>query len=271
MNRDPIVEEIHRTRQKILDECNGDLDQLLDRLKAAEVRDRGLVVTTKSLPAKTYLMQSTESVVRGLVGAIPCVGTALNEAIFDLRARLKQERLRKFVDELAGILRTLEVDKVDAAYIRSEDFVDFLENVLIRAARTRADEKRKKLAGVLAGRFQCAERTLFDDRYLDLLLSLSDLQVRILAEHLRAAKEREKSKKDATDANSKYRQPSCYDLSDSEYLLLVQDLISKALLYDEGMNRLDARPFQILEITEFGREFVRFLEESTPHVPPSVH
>lgn len=48
MNRDPIVEEIHRTRQQILDECNGDLDQLLDRFKAAEVQDRRLVVTTTS-------------------------------------------------------------------------------------------------------------------------------------------------------------------------------------------------------------------------------
>lgn len=30
----------------MLKECNGDLDQLLDRLKAAEVQDRRLVVTT---------------------------------------------------------------------------------------------------------------------------------------------------------------------------------------------------------------------------------
>ena len=271
MNRDPFVEEIHRTRQKILDECNGDLDQLLDRLKAAEVQDRGLVVATTSLPAKTYIMQSTESVIRGLVGAIPSVGTALNEVIFDLRARLKQERLKKFVEELARSLQTLEADRVDTAYIQSEDFVDFLEDVLIRAARTTAEEKRRKLAAVLAGRFQHAEGTPFDDRFLDLLLSLSDLQVRILAEHLRAAKERENSKKDADDANGKHRQPSCYDLSDSKYLFLVQDLISKALLYDEGMNRLDARPFQILEITEFGRAFLRFLEASTPHSVPSVH
>lgn len=271
MNRDPIVEEIHRTRQKILDECNGDLDRLLDRLKAAEVQNRGLVVTTTSLPAKTYIMQSTESLIRGLVGGIPGVGTVLNEVIFDLRARLKQERLKKFVQELAGILRTLEADKVDTAYIRSEDFVDFLEDVLIRASRTRADEKRKKLAAVLAGRCQRAERTPFDDRFLDLLLSLSDLQVRILSEHLRAAQEREKSKKDASDGNSKHRQPGCYDLSDSEYRFLVQDLISKALLYDEGMNRLDVRPFQILEITEFGRAFLRFLEASPPRSVPSVH
>ncbi len=52
MNRDPIVEEIHRTRQKLLKECNGDLDQLLDRLKAAEVQDRSLVVTTTSFDPK---------------------------------------------------------------------------------------------------------------------------------------------------------------------------------------------------------------------------
>ena len=104
-------------------------------MKAAEVQDRGLVVTTTSLPAKTYVMQSTESVIRGLVGAIPCVGTALNEAIFDLRARLKQERLEKFVEKLAGVLKTLDTAKVDTAYIKSEEFVDFLEDVLIRAAK----------------------------------------------------------------------------------------------------------------------------------------
>ena len=271
MNRDPIVEEIHRTRQKILDECNGDLDQLLDRLKAAEVQDRGLVVTATSLPAKTCILQSTESVIRGLVGAIPCVGTALNEAIFDLRARLKQERLEKFVEKLAGVLKTLDTAKVDTAYIQSEEFVDFLEDVLIRAAKARAEEKLRKLAAVLAGRLQHAEGTPFDDRFLDLLLSLSDLQVRILAEHLRATKEREKSKKDADDASGKHRQPNCYDLSDSEYHFLVQDLISKALLYDEGMNRWGTRPFQILEITEFGRAFLRFLEVSTPNSLPSVH
>ena len=60
MNRDPIVEEIHRTRQKILDECNCDLDQLLDRLKAAEVQDRRLVVTATSFDPKNGKLGSSE-------------------------------------------------------------------------------------------------------------------------------------------------------------------------------------------------------------------
>jgi hypothetical protein len=36
MKHDPIVEEIHHVRQKMLAECHGDLDQLLDRFQAAE-------------------------------------------------------------------------------------------------------------------------------------------------------------------------------------------------------------------------------------------
>ena len=49
MNNDPIVEEVHQARQKILEDCGGDLEKLLDRLKAAEAQDRGRVVSMKSL------------------------------------------------------------------------------------------------------------------------------------------------------------------------------------------------------------------------------
>ena len=125
MNSDPIVEEIHQTRQKIWEECGGDLDRFLNRLRGAKKQDRSRVVSTTSLPAEAYVKKSTEVVVRGLVGAIPYVGTLLNEAIFDLRARLKQERLEKFVEYLADSLQTLEHDKIDVAYIQSAEFIDF--------------------------------------------------------------------------------------------------------------------------------------------------
>ena len=103
MNRDPIVEEIHQTREKMLAECDGDLGKLLDRLQATEKRETRSRMVSTHLPAKTHVVKSAESVIRGLVGAIPYVGTALNEAIFDFRSRLKQERLEKFVEELASI------------------------------------------------------------------------------------------------------------------------------------------------------------------------
>ena len=248
MNRDPIVEEVHQTRQKIWEECGGDLDRFLNRLRGAKEQDRSRVVSTTSLPAEVYVKKSTEVVVRGLVGAIPYVGTLLNEAIFAGRARLKQERLEKFVEYLADRLQTLESYEIDVAYIQSAEFVDFLEDVLIRAAKVRAEEKRKKLAAVLAGRLQHTGGTLFDDRFLDLLIDLSDIQVRILAEHLRAAEEREKPEEDA-----KHRQPSYYNVSESEYPLLIQDLMSKGLFVFAG---------GFGKVTELGQAFIRFLENT---------
>ena len=45
MTGDPIVEELHRTRKRILDDCGGDLDRLLDRYKSSEDQDTTRLVT----------------------------------------------------------------------------------------------------------------------------------------------------------------------------------------------------------------------------------
>ena len=49
MKDDPIVEEIHQVRQRMLAECHGSLDQLLDRLQAAEAADSDRVVVLETL------------------------------------------------------------------------------------------------------------------------------------------------------------------------------------------------------------------------------
>ncbi|HVC97136.1 MAG TPA: hypothetical protein VND64_25885 [Pirellulales bacterium] len=49
MNRDPIVDEVRQARQKILDDCGGDLEGLLNRLKAAEGQDRERMVSIESV------------------------------------------------------------------------------------------------------------------------------------------------------------------------------------------------------------------------------
>jgi len=52
MKHDPIVEEIHQARQRILDDCDGDLEKLMDRLKAAEDQDCGRLVSLEFLQEK---------------------------------------------------------------------------------------------------------------------------------------------------------------------------------------------------------------------------
>ena len=42
---DPFVAEVHEVREKMLRECGGDLERLMDRLKAREEEDRARVTS----------------------------------------------------------------------------------------------------------------------------------------------------------------------------------------------------------------------------------
>ena len=55
---DPIVEDVYRARQKILDECNGDLAKWMERLKAAEAQHQDRVVTPDAVREKRQLDRS---------------------------------------------------------------------------------------------------------------------------------------------------------------------------------------------------------------------
>ena len=46
---DPIVQEIHQTRRRILQQCNGDLERFIARLKAAESKDKDRLVTVEDV------------------------------------------------------------------------------------------------------------------------------------------------------------------------------------------------------------------------------
>ena len=53
MIRDPIVEEIHQVREKLLTDCNDNLDQLLDRYKSSEAQDHTRVVSLQDVQRKS--------------------------------------------------------------------------------------------------------------------------------------------------------------------------------------------------------------------------
>ena len=45
MKNDPIVQEVREARQKIFNNCNNDLEQLMNYLQKAEQQDRGRVIS----------------------------------------------------------------------------------------------------------------------------------------------------------------------------------------------------------------------------------
>ena len=49
MINDPIVEDVYQARQKIMDQCNGDLSKWIERLKAAEAQHQDRIVTLENV------------------------------------------------------------------------------------------------------------------------------------------------------------------------------------------------------------------------------
>ena len=45
MMEDEIVMEIHETRRRILEECGGDIERYIERLKALDAKDKDRLVT----------------------------------------------------------------------------------------------------------------------------------------------------------------------------------------------------------------------------------
>ena len=58
MKHNPIVEEIHQVRQKMLAECNGNLDELLHRLQEAELPDSDRVVSWEAVRERRQRAQN---------------------------------------------------------------------------------------------------------------------------------------------------------------------------------------------------------------------
>jgi hypothetical protein len=49
MIHDPIVEEIHCIRDRMLAECGGDFKKYMDRIREAQMQDRDRLVTKEEL------------------------------------------------------------------------------------------------------------------------------------------------------------------------------------------------------------------------------
>jgi hypothetical protein len=49
MIRDPIVEEVHRIRERMWDECGGDLERLIESLRASEAEFRDRIIPPDKL------------------------------------------------------------------------------------------------------------------------------------------------------------------------------------------------------------------------------
>ena len=240
---------------------------------------------------------------KSLFGAVPYVGTALNELFFEYNGRIKQKRLNHFVEILSDYFA--ENSETNIENIQTEDFNDLFESVLKRVVTTKSTLKMERYRDILIKELSNpTKETELIDIYLDLISSLSEEELIILFHHrhfdktynqefeklldlkkqfdkVLEQKKREtiiierskyedeylRLKGEIEELETKhkkleqYKQSSFYDIDDQKFFFYKQRLYSKGLLYDDGMGRLDVRPFQLMNITEFGIEFIDFIQK----------
>ncbi|NQU32022.1 MAG: hypothetical protein HQ521_02210 [Bacteroidetes bacterium] len=122
------------------------------------------------------------STVKSVFGIVPFAGTALNELFFGYRTNLKQKRLNNFVEILAG--HFTENQDVNLVNIKTEDFSDLFEAVLMRVVKTKSNKKLVRFKNILIKEIKNpTEHPELIDLYLDLITSLSETELVILFHH----------------------------------------------------------------------------------------
>jgi hypothetical protein len=120
------------------------------------------------------------STLKGAIGAIPIVGTALNEAIFEVRGRIKQNRVNNFVEEFSEFLGQFSEDEINLEQVGEEEFGDFFEELIIKVAKTHSAVKVKVFQNLLANQLMEPKEIEYAVLLLDIAGNLQEKQIPIL-------------------------------------------------------------------------------------------
>jgi hypothetical protein len=105
--------------------------------------------------------------------SVPVVGSAVSFVLSDWTAQRRYKRVREVLLGLSQDLMQLR-DRVREEYVRSDEFVDLLDQTLRRVANERNEQKRSLYRGLLLGAI--AEHVLSYDEQLHMLRLIDVLQ-----------------------------------------------------------------------------------------------
>jgi hypothetical protein len=120
-------------------------------------------------------------VLKGSISAIPFVGGAINEVVFEARSRLKQERLNRLFQAVAIDVAELGEGKVDRSFLATEQFSDLIEDVCLRVSRTSFERKAHRLRRVLVDAFQGKYDSNFEPMFMNILDEITEAELQVLS------------------------------------------------------------------------------------------
>ncbi len=255
------------------------------------------------------------SIIKSLLSAVPYVGTALDEVFFEYRGRIKQKRIEKFIEIFAELVGSIKQEQFNLDSIKSEDFSDFFEALLIQVSKTSSEKKLERFKQLLLKELIDPSPVDYAELYLQILSGLHEKQIIMLsdyddvrgseynsavgerniteAEVTRIEKQLEIAYRAVTDTTPaeedqniqnllglkqdmerrfKWLDEKVSDLSveyasveygmdTEERMYFIQDLCSKGLLRDIGMEYPGTASGVLVEITQLGSDLVKRIQD----------
>lgn len=214
------------------------------------------------------------------ISSFPCVGGALNEAIFEVRGRIAQQRINNFVEGFLVHLNNLGVI-LDEEIITSDDFNDIYTAIIKRVVDIKNEHKLKLFRDILISRSTTIYHSDFTETFLDLVTRLDFIEIEILKiyEHTGRSGSMEGGERNRGSVSivtsKSYKDKIIEKIQvEATHLSIIQahgkyefyicDLISKALLIDtktigNSSRDMEKEGLTNLYITDFGKEFLRFI------------
>ena len=205
---------------------------------------------------------SDQIMLRVAVGAIPLVGSILDTLLSGAGAKLRQRRIERFLGELSSRLEGYEA----VPAIDEESLYDLVMYAIEESARTRKRNKIELFANIIMGYIVDSRGADEVEMGIRVISQLDDIHFEMLRFALEAPKcgspfsglrvvsIGKPHEEDEFEGTAPLNLSACMHKRSSEMIrVAASELVSKALLVDEGIGRLDARSMNYFVATDTAR------------------
>lgn len=236
--------------------------------------------------ANSVSKEFTIGIIKGAIGTIPVFGGYLNEALFDIRGRIKQTRFEKFVKSLEEQLALLSENNINQAFLQTEEFSDILENIFNKVVLTQSKEKTEIYRNMLVHSIDMSKIEILDittffleivnnlsEQELILLKSLrhkytSSLLTNELEDFVNETNPEAKYLHEVKSYQVNYAYEKIFGLNKIDFRLCFESLISKSLVYDDGLGGIGGGELRSkIGLTHLGHRLIEFILKIDPNIP----
>jgi len=215
-----------------------------------------------------------------LIEKIPLAGSIVIRFL-SWEQRVRHERIISFIEDFISSLQDIDKSEINWEYLSSQDFSALIMLVVRRVEQTSSKEKLQRFKDILLKETKTPYLSNFKDTFLDILLKINEDQIKILVFYqkldnkeisikfnytpsqkcVRGVSEVKEGETIARVENV-YVNQTYFGMTQEIYDFLMQDLLSKYLLYDVGFNRHQWGHVLVPSVSPLGKEFLLFLKST---------